>query len=128
MTGLSHVQLPGQADLLVAQLHLRQHSTVVFTAVILVLLTVGVLAALVVVTRRPPTALEGFALATTALIVAIFLWPTQFHYHFTAFLAPFLGLAIALPLSRLVALRRGSGEDGGPAGLPGAPPDRWPGW
>jgi hypothetical protein len=73
-----------------------------------------VLAALVVATRRPPTALEGFALATTALIVAIFLWPTQFHYHFTAFLAPFLGLAIALPLSRLVALRRGSGEEGGP--------------
>jgi hypothetical protein len=113
LTGLSHVQLPGQADLLVAQLHLRQHSTVVFTAVILVLLTVGVLAALVVVTRRPPTPLEGFALATTALIVAIFLWPAQFHYHFTAFLAPFLGLAIALPLSRLVALRQGSGEEGG---------------
>jgi len=114
MTGLSHVHLPGQADLLVAQLHLRQHPTVVFTAVILVLLTVGVLAALVVATRRPPTPLEGFALATTALIVAIFLWPAQFHYHFTAFLAPFLGLAIALPLSRLVALRRESGQDGGP--------------
>jgi succinate dehydrogenase hydrophobic anchor subunit len=111
MTGLSHVQLPGQADLLVAQLHLRQHSTLVFTAVILVLLTVGVLAALVAVTRRPPTPLEGFALATMALIVAIFLWPTQFHYHFTAFLAPFLGLAIALPLSRLVALRRASAQE-----------------
>ena len=114
MTGLSHVQLPGQADLLVTQLHLRQHSTVVFTAVILVLLTVGVMAALIVVTRRPPTALEGFALASTALIVAIFLWPSQFHYHFAAFLAPFLGLAIALPLSRLVALGRESGEESGP--------------
>jgi hypothetical protein len=127
MTGLSHVHLPGQADLLVAQLHLRQHPTVVFTAVILVLLTVGVLAALVVATRRPPTPLEGFALATTALIVAIFLWPTQFHYHFTAFLAPFLGLAIALPVSRLVALRRGSGAEEGPgqAARRGAGPLAW---
>src|SRR5207244_2640075 len=68
-----------------------------------------------VVTRRPPTALEVFALATTALIVAIFLWPAQYHYHFAAFLAPFLGLAIALPISRLLAPGRGSGEDGAPA-------------
>ncbi len=44
MAGLSHVNLPGRADLLVTQLHLRMHSAIVFTVVILVLLTVGGLA------------------------------------------------------------------------------------
>jgi hypothetical protein len=34
----------------------------------------------------------------------MFLWPSQFHYHFAAFLAPFLGLAIALPFARLLTL------------------------
>ena len=33
----------------------------------------------------------------------MFLWPPQFHYHFAAFLAPFLALTIALPVSRLLA-------------------------
>ena len=114
MAGLSHIHLPGQADLLVTQLHLRQHSTIVFTVVILVLLTVGGLALEIAVTRRPPPPLDAFALVTVALIVVLFMLPTQFHYHFAAFLAPFLGLAIALPLSRLVARGRGSGEEGGP--------------
>jgi hypothetical protein len=113
MAGLSHVNLPGQADLLITQLHLRQHSTVVFTVVILVLLTVGGLAAEIVVTRRAPPPLDGFALATTALIVALFMLPTQFHYHFAAFLAPFLGLAIALPAARLLTPGWERGEDGG---------------
>src|SRR5262249_31441876 len=76
MTGLSHVNLPGQANLLVTHLHLRTHSTLVFTVVILVLLTVGGLAAEIVVIRRPPPALDGFALATSALIVILFLLPT----------------------------------------------------
>src|SRR5262249_14932993 len=60
MTGLSHVQLPGQADLLVGQLHLRQQATVVFTAVILILLTVGGVALLLCVTPPPPSPLVGF--------------------------------------------------------------------
>jgi hypothetical protein len=121
MTGLSHVNLPGRANLLFTHVHLRQHPTVVFTVVILALLTVGVLAVLTVTTLRPPTPLEGFALATTALIAAIFLWPSQFHYHFSAFLAPFLGLAIALPAARLLAARRAPGEAGTGPGVPGAP-------
>jgi hypothetical protein len=121
MTGLSHVNLPGQADLLVTQLHLREHSTIVFTVVVLVLLTVGGLVAEIVVTRRPPRPLDGFALATSVLIVILFLLPTQFHYHFAAFLAPFLGLAIALPAARLLTpgWERGKdGETGRPAGSP----------
>jgi hypothetical protein len=52
--------------------------------------------------RRLPTALESFALATTVLIMLMFLWPSQFQYHFSAFLAPFLALAIALPVPRLL--------------------------
>jgi hypothetical protein len=113
MAGLSHANLPGRADLLVTHLHLRMHSTIVFTVVILVLLTVGGLAAEIAVTRRPPPPLDGFALATTALIVALFMFPTQFHPHFAAFLAPFLGLAIALPAARLLTPSWERGKDGG---------------
>jgi hypothetical protein len=112
MAGLSHVNLPGRADLLVTHLHLRMHSTIVFTVVILVLLTVGGLAAEIVVTRRPPPPLDGFALATSALIVLLFMLPTQFHPHFVGFLAPFLGLAIALPAARLLTPGWESRQDG----------------
>jgi hypothetical protein len=121
MAGLSHINLPGQADLLVAQLHLREHSTIVFTVVILVLLTVGGLAAEIVVTRRPPPPLDGFALVTSVLIVALFLLPTQFHYHFAAFLAPFLGLAIALPAARLLTPGWERGKDGAAGRSAGGP-------
>lgn len=54
-------------------------------------------------TRQAPPALDAFALVATAAIVAMFLWPDQFHYHFPAFLAPFLAMAIALPAARLAA-------------------------
>jgi hypothetical protein len=119
LAGLSHVHLPGHADLLVT--HLRAHPTIVFTVVILVLLTVGGMAAAIAVTRRPPPPLDGFALVTTALAVAMFMLPTQFHYHFAAFLAPFLGLAIALPAARLLALGPGGNrEDGQPGGVAAA--------
>jgi hypothetical protein len=124
MAGLSHVNLPGQADLLVSQVHLREHSTIVFTVVILVLLTVGGLAAEIAVTRRPPPPLDGFALVTSALIVILFLLPTQFHYHFAAFLAPFLGLAIALPAARLLTPGWERGKDGG-TGRPAGGPLAW---
>jgi hypothetical protein len=124
MAGLSHVNLPGRADLLVTQLHLREHSTIVFTVVILVLLTVGGLVAGIVVTRRPPPPLDGFALVTSALIVILFLLPTQFHYHFAAFLAPFLGLAIALPAARLLTPGWERGKDGG-TGRPAGGPLAW---
>jgi hypothetical protein len=116
MTGLSNVHLPGRANLLITRVHLPLHATLLLAVVILVLLTVGAEILLVLVTERPPTLLECFALASTALVVVMFLWPTQFHYHFSAFLAPFLGLAIALPISRLLAPGHGIGEPGGRAG------------
>lgn len=52
--------------------------------------------------ERPPL-LEQFALAATALTIIAFLWPADFYYHYAGFLAPFLALAIALPVARLVA-------------------------
>ncbi len=72
-------------------------------------------------TRRPPPALDRFALLTAALVGLIFLWPDQFHYHFTVFLAPFLALSIALPAARLAdAAGRGGWRRPGHPG-PGRP-------
>jgi alpha-1,2-mannosyltransferase len=71
----------------------------VFAILVYVLVTqVG--AALVTHESQPP--LDWFATVTTVLVVLMFLWPPQFHYHFAAFLAPFLALTLALPLSRLL--------------------------
>ena len=56
--------------------------------------------------RKLPPLLDWFAYGTTAAIVAMFLWPSQFHYHFSGFLAPFFGLSLALPAARLVAVLR----------------------
>jgi len=71
-----------------------------FAIVIFVLVT-QVAAALV--TKRPQPILDWFATVTTVLVIIMFLWPPQFHYHFAAFLAPWLALTIALPVSRLLA-------------------------
>jgi alpha-1,2-mannosyltransferase len=97
MSGLTYLHPPGPAGLGFA--HLQDHTVVALVVMSLVLFMLGGLAVVVLAARRPPTALEWFAVATTALVVAIFLWPSQFHYHFCAFLAPFLALAIALPAS-----------------------------
>ena len=82
-------------------------------------------------TRRLPPALEWFAYLTTAAVVGIFLWPAQFHYHFSGFLAPFIGLSIALPAARLVtavqsrAAGAGAGADAdADAGAEGSPAGR----
>lgn len=55
------------------------------------------------ITRRPPPPLEWFGVATAALVGLAFMWPPGFFFHFPAFLAPFLALAIALPTSRALA-------------------------
>jgi hypothetical protein len=54
-------------------------------------------------TRRLPPPIEWFAFASTAAVVAVFLWPAQFHYHFSGFLAPFVGLSMGLPAARAMA-------------------------
>jgi hypothetical protein len=60
-------------------------------------------------TRRPPPPLDWFATLSAALVVVIFLWPPYFASHYSAFLAPFLALALALPVSRLVGLATAAG-------------------
>jgi alpha-1,2-mannosyltransferase len=81
--------------------HLTSHA-VVFIAVAIAVLIVGLTAAAWVLTRRPPPPLDAFVLATTGAIVAMFLLPHQFYYHFGAFLIPFLAMAIALPAARII--------------------------
>jgi alpha-1,2-mannosyltransferase len=72
------------------------------------------------ITRQPPPPLECFALATGVLVVAAFLWPSDFYYHYASFLAPFFALAIALPVSRLMTARSSAGRrpDAGRAARP----------
>jgi alpha-1,2-mannosyltransferase len=80
-------------------------------AVIALMVGFAVLACLLllVLARQLPPLLEWFAYGTAVMVVAIFLWPAQFHYHFSGFLAPWLGLALALPAARLVAALRARG-------------------
>ena len=71
--------------------------------------------------QRPPL-LEQFALAGGALTILAFLWPADFYYHYAGFLAPFLALAIALPVARFVDALRGSRAGEARAGDGAAPP------
>ena len=70
-------------------------------AVVLVIAAVTVLGSRLA--HSPPPSLDRFATGSCALIVATFLWPVDFYYHYAAFLAPFLALTIALPAARLLA-------------------------
>jgi hypothetical protein len=119
MTGLSDLSPVAHANQLIRGFHLAQQPTVTTVAVVLALLVLAGPAVAALLTRRPPAPLDWFALVTTVAIVGMFLWPSQFHPHFSAFLAPFIGLAIALPVGRLVgALRpasRGQSDDRGQA-------------
>jgi alpha-1,2-mannosyltransferase len=66
-------------------------------------------AAAVVVTKQAQPTLDWWATVSAVLIVAMFLWPPQFHYHFAQFLAPFMALTLALPVSRLLGGARPDG-------------------
>jgi alpha-1,2-mannosyltransferase len=104
LTGLADLSRPTHLDDLGA-------------AVLIAAVAFGSLGLVFLLTWRPPPALEELAVGSATLVFAAFLWPDQFHYHFAAFLAPFLALAIGLPLSALVRdFRLASG--GEPAALP----------
>jgi hypothetical protein len=91
MTGL--IEVPG----------LRTATLIVISAAMVAAVAVcSVLAARI--SRLPPPPLDFFAFCTAALVVAAFLWPADFYYHYAGFLAPFLALAVALPVSRLVTV------------------------
>ncbi|MGA9775722.1 MAG: hypothetical protein WBU92_07350 [Candidatus Dormiibacterota bacterium] len=49
------------------------------------------------------SALEAFALLAVLLVGLALCWPADFFYHYPAFLAPFLGLLLALAVGRLAA-------------------------
>jgi alpha-1,2-mannosyltransferase len=83
----------------------------VVSGIVFVLLIAGVTVLGSRLAHSPPPALDWFATGTCALVVAAFLWPADFYYHYAGFLAPFLALVIALPVSRLLAaLPTGSGR------------------
>ncbi len=86
---------------------------IVISVALIAAVTAGSVAASRMTGDRPP-ALDWFAFGTAILVVAAFLWPADFYYHYAGFLAPFLALAIALPMSRLVTAA--GGRAGGMAG------------
>jgi hypothetical protein len=73
----------------------------IMTAILILAIIFGSLLAASLVTRTEPAELDWFTVAAFATISAAFFLPPQFYYHFTAFLAPFLAMAIALTLTRL---------------------------
>ncbi|HEY3734690.1 MAG TPA: glycosyltransferase 87 family protein [Streptosporangiaceae bacterium] len=90
------------------------HGTVLLVSVVIVLLVVAACVGACVVTRRLPSPLEWFALVTAGLVLLSFLWPVDFYYHYACFFAPFLALAVALPVARLVTgLAESSGQRSG---------------
>jgi hypothetical protein len=84
-------------------LHHVTHATIILLTVALVGFVAVALAAASLVTRRPPPPLESFGLLSAGLVVVGFMWPPGFFFHFPAFLAPWLALALALPATRLLA-------------------------
>jgi alpha-1,2-mannosyltransferase len=77
------------------------NAQVVWVAVAIVVVAAGgsVLASLP--SRRPAPALESFALFSAGLVVVAFCAPYDYGYHYAGFFAPFLALAVALPVGRL---------------------------
>jgi hypothetical protein len=85
-----------------ADLSQPTHLIEAVAAAAIVVFVLGGLGLGILLTPRVPSALDLFAVGSAALVVAAFLWPSQFHYHFGAFLAPFLGLAIGLTAATLI--------------------------
>lgn len=73
---------------------------------VIVAAVAGTAASATAVTGRLPSPLEWFAIVTTVAVTAAFLIPDNFYYHYTAFLAPFLAMALALPAARLIGSQR----------------------
>lgn len=72
-------------------------------ALAVVVVVVGSAVAAGLLTRRWPPELEWFAFGGAVLVLASFMWPSDFYAHYGAFFAPFLALSLALPLSRWVS-------------------------
>jgi hypothetical protein len=87
----------------ITDIHLPSHAAVALISLAVIIAIMALTFAGWWLMDQPPPPLDFFALFATVAIVAIFLWPAQFHYHFPAFLAPFLAMAIGLPAARVTA-------------------------
>jgi hypothetical protein len=105
MTGMTDITLVEHALRQAVHIRLGEHLIVTVMVLLLTLLVVGGPVVVHLATSRPLARLDWFAAATTVLVVGMFFLPSQFHYHFSAFLAPFLAMAVALPLAGLLAAR-----------------------
>ena len=100
---IARVSIPGRLGSMAGVSDLSSAATAAVLAGVAIAAFVVVCAvAASLLTRRPPPALEAFALGTAALIALAFLWPPDYYPHYAGFLAPFLALAVALPAARLV--------------------------
>lgn len=89
-------------------------SGALLTAFVLGALAVGGSAAAALRERRLPPALDTFALASAALVLAAFLWPADYYPHYSWFFAQFLALSLALSVGRALS---GLDRPGAPVAL-----------
>lgn len=102
-----------------ADLHKPTHLVILGAAVLIAAVVAGSLGLAFLLTWRLPPVLDLFAVGTAGFVAIGFIWPNQFHYHFAAFFAPWLALAIGLPLATLVRdLRLIPGREAGGATPP----------
>ena len=79
---------------------------------ILLLIAVGILALTVagcLAARRPPAALDWYALVSVVAVTVMFMVPRLYYHHYGAFVGPFLALVVALPAGRLALRAEGVG-------------------
>ena len=94
------------------------HQAVLIASIAIPLLVAAAFTIAYLRTRSGPAALDWFAVTTAALAVAAFMWPADFYFHYSDFLAPFLALSLGLAAGRLEAALRGPARGAGrrPAG------------
>jgi len=101
---LVRVPLAFRLQHILGLIHTPQLSAPVLVAIgaALIVIIAGLVVLGMRLTHEAPPALDLFATVTFALTVVAFLLPADFYVHYPAFLAPFLALAIALPVSRVL--------------------------
>jgi alpha-1,2-mannosyltransferase len=76
---------------------------VIATLLIIAVVALGLVAPILRTGRLRVPALDLFAAGGALAVVIMFLLPSQFHYHFSAFLAPFLAMAVGLAAASIAA-------------------------
>jgi alpha-1,2-mannosyltransferase len=73
------------------------------TLLIILVVAAGLLAPMLRSGKMRVPALDLFAAGAAAAVVVMFLLPSQFHYHFSAFLTPFLAISVGLAVASIIA-------------------------